>query len=323
MADLVMRKRPAMHAGEVGLFIDTQVFEEEFGTIKQGVDVAVEAKQSRNLRQMRLAWGLCRKIADSGVLGDADTREVMNYLLKKCKHVKYIANTHRDGVEVEVIVKSIRFAQMDQTAFDRLFNRMLFVITSEILPDMPEGELRAEVEKMSGVIAPEPEPPKRRRRAAAKPDHNPTTGEVNEIPATEPVTASLSNSTSPAQPAPEVPPTEGAGTVSNPPANAPAGVSADASPPRPQASATPPSPPAANMVAGAAPKTPAEWIAYANAWLTDAEKPGVTDMEMLARWQAEMKMRNDIGLTSAERQPVFERYTDILEAKRRKEAARV
>src|SRR5215469_5223140 len=139
-----MRKRPALHQGELGLFIDSEVFESEFSSIKQGVDVAVEAKQSRNLKQMRLAWALCRKIADSGVLGDADTREVMQYLLKKAKHVRYVANQHKNGVEVEVIVKSIRFASMDQTAFDRLFNRMTYIVTSEILPDMPDGELRTE-----------------------------------------------------------------------------------------------------------------------------------------------------------------------------------
>lgn len=329
MSDLVMRKRPAMHAGELGLFIDTQVFEEEFATIKQGVDVAVEAKQSRNLKQMRLAWGLCRKIADSGVLGDADTREVMNYLLKKAKHVKYVANQHRDGVEVEVIVKSIRFAQMDQTAFDRLFNRILFIVTSEILPDMPESELRAEVEKMAGVATPEPETPKpRRRRAAPKPDHDPETGEVIElqIPATEPVTASLRESTSPAHPAPEGPPPDGAGTVSTIPADdAPQG-SADVTPASVPSSAKPvPHPPAAQVAAGPAPlpKNVGEWQLWCKDWLDAAsDDPAVYDINILKRWKDELPLRNAVGVTTEDRQRLFAYYTAILEAKREAQAAR-
>lgn len=333
MADLVMRKRPAMHAGELGLFIDSEVFEEEFASIKQGTDVSVEAKQSRNLKQMRLAWGLCRKIADSGALGDADTREVMNYLLKKAKHVKYIANQHRDGVEVEVIVKSIRFASMDQTAFDRLFNRMIYIVTSEIIPDVPAGVLRDEIEKMSGVTAPEPKaPPKRRRRTAEEiataaearqlpppvsviPDHDPVTGEViDEIPATEPVSTAVQGQPNPPAPTP----TEGAGTV--PPA--------DAAPPAP-ASAKPASPSPAAQVGGATPATIPEptnfktWAVWCKAWLDAAvADTSVSDMDVLGRWSGETKVRNNCGITSEERAENYAYMHKVVERKREQQAKR-
>jgi hypothetical protein len=182
MADLVMRKRPAMHAGELGLFIDSPVFETEWETIKQGTDITVTATQSRNPKQHRLFWGLAGKIAESGVLGDADARDVVDYLLLKCKHVRYVTNVLRGGTEITPIVKSIRFAAMDQTAFDRLFNRALYIVTSEILPEMPESDLREEVEKMSGVSAPEPTLPKRRGRPRLP-------AKVSIIPAIEPVAA--------------------------------------------------------------------------------------------------------------------------------------
>jgi hypothetical protein len=339
MADLVMRKRPAMHAGELGLFIDTQVFEDEFAAIKQGTDVTVTATQSRNIKQMRLAWGLCRKIADSGALGDSDTRDTMNYLLKKAKHVKYIANTHRDGVEVEVIVKSIRFASMEQTAFDRLFNRMLFIVTSEIIPDMPDGELRAEVEKMAGVTTPEPEKPKQRRRrrtaeeiatAAERrqlpsavsiiPDHDPETGEVIEIPAAEPVNAGdIPNR--PGTPAPEGPPPEVQATnpqVPNPatepvtPPTVPSPTSAEPAPP-------PAAPPAAQApLTGPRTRDFIGWRDYCIQWLEQYRAdPHATDQDVMVKWNAERTMRNDCGVTSAERQPVSEIYLTIVEEKRK------
>lgn len=295
-ADLVMRKRPAMHAGEMGLFIDTQVFEEEFAAIKQNTDVTVTATQSRNIKQMRLAWALCRKIADSGALGDCDTRDVMNYLLLKAKHVRYVTNVHREGTEITPIVKSIRFASMDQTAFDRLFNRLVFIVTSDVLPDVPDGVLREEIEKMAGIEAPTPEqkPVRQRRRAAATPekvsvippDHDPVTGEVIESPT-------------------------------------------DAAPPAPAASATsaPPAPAAKEKAAPTpikAPTTVQGWKDHCKAWL-DAihEDDTKTDVDVLTKWTGETKLRNSCGVTAEERAQLFAYMNAIVEAKREAQAKRI
>lgn len=180
MADLILRKRPAIQKGEIGMFLDTEVFREEFDSIKQNTDVTVEATQSRNPKQFRLFWALAAKIADSGVMGDATQRDVVDYLLLKCKHVKYITTNFRGGVDTMVVPKSIRFASMDQTAFNRLFDRALFVIASEILPEMPESELRSAVEQMAGVSAPEPKP---RRPAGATPAPAPADTPASPSPA--------------------------------------------------------------------------------------------------------------------------------------------
>lgn len=311
MADLVMVKRGALAKGEMGLFIDSEVFSEEFGSIKQGTDISVEAKQSRNLKQMRLAWALCRKIADSGALGDADTREVMNYLLKKAKHVKYIANQHRHGVEVEVIVKSIRFASMDQTAFDRLFRRMIWIVISEIIPDMQENALRAEVEHMSGVTTPEPEMKtvkQTRRRALPAP--------VSVIPADEPVNEAVNQGQS--NP-PASPPTDGAGTVSELPS--------DVAPPAPKASElakpVPPSPAAIGGPAGPAPPNNVKtWHDWCFAWLKAMDDdPIVPDVAVLTKWASETKLRNQCGVTADDRQQLFSLMNKIVEKKRESQKA--
>jgi hypothetical protein len=320
-ADLVLRKRAALTKGEVGLFLDTIVFEQEWETIHQGVDVTVTATQSRNVKQFRLFWALAKKIADSGVLGDADARDVVNWLLLKCKHVRYVTNKHRDGIETTPIVKSIRFAQMDQTEFNRLFARAMFIVVSEILPDMPEGDLRAEVEQMAGVTAPEPEPPKTRRRRA-RPDHDPITGE---IPATEPVMASLQETTSPAHPAPEGPPPDGVGTVSTiPAADAPQG-GPDTAPASP-VSAAKPAPLPAGGDAGPVPdpKTVAEWQLWCKDWLDAAsDDPETADIQIMNRWNKEKTIRNACGVTADDRQRLFAYYTAILEAKREAQARKL
>ena len=280
-----------MHQGEIGLFLDTQVFDEEWATINQGVDVTITATQSRNVRQFRLFWALAKKIADSGVLGDADSRDVVNYLLLKCKHVRYVTNKHRDGEETTPIVKSIRFAQMDQTEFNRLFQRALYIVTSEILPEMPDGELRAEVEKMAGVDSPEPEqkPRPQRRRRTAEPE------KVSVIPADDSVPGAPAD----AQPAP---------------ASADKPASSE-SPPAAQDRVTP--------APVAPPKNVQGWKDYCKAWL-DAidEDDGATDVDVLTKWNSETKLRNGCGVTGDDRQQLFAYMNAIVEKKREAQAKR-
>src|SRR6202030_375759 len=81
MAELILRKREAMHAAEIGLFVEPEVFEDDFRSIKMNADVEIKATQSRSLKQMRLAWGLARKVAMSGALPDADdAKDCMDFL---------------------------------------------------------------------------------------------------------------------------------------------------------------------------------------------------------------------------------------------------
>lgn len=319
MADLVMRKRGALHAGEFGLFIDSPVFEEDFASIKANADVTVTAVQSRNIKQMRLAWALAAKIADTGVLGDADRRDVMNYLLKKAKHVRYIANQHRDGVEVEIVVKSIRFASMDQTAFDRLFNRMIYIVLSEILPDVPEGTLRDEIEKMSGVDTPEPTPTKPvRQRSNRKPplepvsvippadDHDPVTGEVID----EPPPHDKHENPPPADTFPGDTPIPPAGATTAPPAQR-----KEPAPQKPTEAL--PAASAAVVTPQAPPKNAEQWALYARAWIVEMETdPTTTDQSLMIRWNNERALRNDCGVTSEDRQPVFVEYGLAIERMR-------
>jgi hypothetical protein len=313
MADLMMRRRPALHAGEIGLFIDSPVFEAEWDTIKQGTDITVTATQSRNPKQFRLFWGLAAKLAESGVFGDADTRDVVKWLLMKCKHVEYVTTKFRHHEETIPVVKSIRFASMEQTAFNRLFERALYIITTEILPDMPAGELRAEVEKMSGVETPEPTPPKRRGRPPRTKPSMPDP--VSIIPDTDPVTAgSVPNF--PGQPSPSCR-HDGEGQPTDPdpapePVTEPMAID-------PAPSADPAPSPVANAERGPITRDLEGWRTYCLAWLEQYRiDPEKTEQDILIRWQADRKVRNACGVTSVDSQPVYEVYLNLVDEKRRK-----
>lgn len=288
MADLVLRKRGALHAGELGLFLDTEVFADEFASIGMGVDLEVKATQPRSLKQMRFIWALARKVAQSGVLGDVDQREAMDYLLLKARHVRYVTTTFRGGVDTIPVVKSIRFAAMDQTLFQRLVDRIVYIVTAELIPGMPESQFRAEVEAMAGVSS-DPTPP--RERAPRKPrapkpepekvsvippaDHDPVTGEVIE---------------------------PSAGVVPPAPAETPV-----------------PSPPAAQEKAAAPapdPTTVAGWQAFAAAWLAEYRSdPTKTEGAVAARWAGERGLRNRCGVTDTDRAENFATFQAILAEK--------
>lgn len=344
MAELVMRKRPAMHAGELGLFIDSEVFEEDFESIKSGSDVNVNATQSRNLKQMRLAWGLAGKIAKSGAAGDADKREVMDYLLMKAKHVRYVTTTLRDGItETIPVPKSIRFAALEQTAFNRIFNRMIFIVITELLPDVPEGVLRDEIEKMSGVTAPEPDKPKATRRrltaeersarnlaiAEGRPEPQ-TVGAIIEQHDADGVLPDHSNALAEYldanDPRGDVPPVSeipaGPDQVDDLHAPAPS-PSDDVVPPPTQETANQepePALPASLTVAAVAtqapppPKNPDQWVTWTRHWLAAFEVDLTkSDQDVMVRWGDERKIRNDCGVTEEVRTPVFTEYAATLE----------
>ena len=113
-----------------------QVSDDELrNAAREGQDVLVVVRTARNPRQHRLAWALAQKIADAADFKDRD--DAMDFLKIKARHVRYIADP-RTG-EVHIIPKSIAFASCSQAAFNRLMNRFVWVVCSEILPGRGRG----------------------------------------------------------------------------------------------------------------------------------------------------------------------------------------
>lgn len=122
--------------------------EEELQCVPLNRDLLVTIKTPRNLRQFRLAWALATKVADAcGFLHDKE--DSMDWLKIKARHVKYIQDPHTQIVSI--IPKSIAFASLSQDAFKRVFDRMVYVTVTEIIPGLKESDLRREIEKMVGA----------------------------------------------------------------------------------------------------------------------------------------------------------------------------
>lgn len=171
MTDLVMRKRPGT-AGEVGLFVDSPVFEEDFGHVKMNAEVQVKATTPRSLRQLKFAWALATKIADA--CDWVETKEdCMDFMLIEAKHFRRIYDPLR-GVAI-LKPKPTNFGAMDGTEYTRLLKRITYVAVTIMVPGMDDSALKAGIEAMIGpdlpASAPEPKPVRapRQRKPTADP----------------------------------------------------------------------------------------------------------------------------------------------------------
>lgn len=111
-------------------------------------DLLVTVRSPRNLRQFRLAWALATKVAEAcDFLHDRE--DAMDWLKIKARHVKYLQDPRTQ--QLAIVPKSIAFASLSQDAFKRVFDRMTYVTTTEIIPGLKESDLRREIEKMVGA----------------------------------------------------------------------------------------------------------------------------------------------------------------------------
>ncbi len=159
------------------------VSEEMLAEVPTNTGVMVTVKVPRNLRQFRLAWVLADIVAKS-VDFLSDREAAMDWIKIKARHVRMIHDPLRNVTAI--VPKSISFEKLDQVGFNRVFNRMIFVVTTEIIPGLDEGTLRAELESIVGIDPkPETAAPKPRAPRAKKSDGNPPHAEPPSDPQQE------------------------------------------------------------------------------------------------------------------------------------------
>lgn len=144
MVDLPMRKRQG-RPGEVGLFLETPVFDEDFSHIKMGAEVQVKVTQPRSLKQHKFVWALASKLADA--YEHAITKDdMMDMLLVEARHYRKVWDPLRKKVELKP--KPTNFSAMDGIEYTRLLKRITYVATTVFVPGLPESDLKAEIEAM-------------------------------------------------------------------------------------------------------------------------------------------------------------------------------
>lgn len=140
--ELVLRKRQAK-AGEMGLFVESEIWADEWSSIRIGAEVVAECSVPETAKYRKFFHALCGKIADNcSWIDDKETAKEM--LLLECRHATY----HHDKLrgKTEIRAKTTRSLSSDQ--WIRLLRRASYAVTEKFIPGMPENELKREIEGM-------------------------------------------------------------------------------------------------------------------------------------------------------------------------------
>ena len=136
---IVMVKEPR------GFIPANPIAAEDFAKIANGAEGLVSWTQPRNIRQFRLVWALAAKLADN-YPDCLDRDDAMDLLKRRAKHIAFYA--HPITGEVEFRTKSISWEKLSPENFSRTFKRMVWIITSELIPGMSDEALIAEIHEM-------------------------------------------------------------------------------------------------------------------------------------------------------------------------------
>lgn len=138
-----LRKRGALHKGEVGLFPHSQVAEDDIRTIADQADCLCKISSPKNLALLAKLWCIADVVAKShDHLHDKE--DAMELLKVKARFVKTKIDPHSG--EVEIVGKSL--ARCDNESLSRLANRFVHIVCTEIIPGMKESDLKKQLEEM-------------------------------------------------------------------------------------------------------------------------------------------------------------------------------
>lgn len=152
--EIIFRKRVAQ-PGEVGLFVETPIFDEEWSSLPMGAEVKAECTVPANLKYLKFFMALVGKIVDNTPENRfLDKEDCRHELALQARHYKAVHDPLRNKTELRP--RSI--SNLSADTWIRLLRRCTHVVITHYLPGMEENVLKAEISAMLGmdVFAPQP-----------------------------------------------------------------------------------------------------------------------------------------------------------------------
>lgn len=143
MTEIVLKKRAAK-AGEIGLFLETPVFEDEWNSIPRDVEVRAELSVPSTLKYMRFFRALCGLLAQNCDWLNSDPEFAKEQLLMECRHVTY----HNDRIRKTTEIKAKTTRNMTADQWIRLLQRARYAVEEKFLPGTPASSVKSEIETM-------------------------------------------------------------------------------------------------------------------------------------------------------------------------------
>jgi hypothetical protein len=145
MAEIILVKRKARE-GEIGLFLETPVFQEEMDSLPQGVEIKAECTVPSNLKYLKFYWALMTLLCDN-TEAFIDKRDASNRVLLEARHYKIVQEPLTGRTEI----KPRSVSGLSADAWLRLLARATHVVITQFMPGMSEGLLKDEIARMIGM----------------------------------------------------------------------------------------------------------------------------------------------------------------------------
>lgn len=136
-------KRKAKYRGEVGLFPNSEMAEEDLVPIARDQEVSVALRREKNIQALRYLWGLVHKVADNTDLF-LDKDDAMEAFKVRVGYSKAIYDPHARKIES----KGRSLTRISDEQLRLLTDAITTVICTEILPGIKRKQLREEIEEM-------------------------------------------------------------------------------------------------------------------------------------------------------------------------------
>jgi len=138
-----LRKRRAHYAGEIGLFAESQMAEEDL--VLFGLDKELMAKlwTEKRIEQLRYLWGLVHKVSDNTDLF-VDKDDAMEGLKIATGYYRMVWDTRLQ----KLAPRGRSLTRINDERLRLLTGKIQTVIREQIFPGMKDSELRREIEDM-------------------------------------------------------------------------------------------------------------------------------------------------------------------------------
>lgn len=144
--ETALLKRPALYKGEVGLFPNDPMAQEDIDQFAINALLLASLSCPRTIEALRFLWGVVHKtVENTDIWLDKDA--AMDDLKRRAHYTKTLYD--RKTNELVARPKSLKHISSEQLRL--LTDRIMDIICADVLPGMKKNDLRREIEEMVGV----------------------------------------------------------------------------------------------------------------------------------------------------------------------------
>ena len=144
--DTFLVKRRARYAGEIGLFAESQMAEEDLALFGFDKELMAKLWTEKRIEQLRYLWGLVHKVSDNTTLF-LDKDDAMEGLKIAAGYYKMVWDSRLK----KLVPRGSSLTRISDERLRLLTTKIQDVIREQIFPGMKNEELRREIEEMIGA----------------------------------------------------------------------------------------------------------------------------------------------------------------------------